>query len=202
MGTVTLANGKTYAVYGTLDDADAYLAGSPYALDWDAARNDASDDERGERALITASRLLDSLSWQGTSTLPVDPRIIPGTVTQPLAWPRTGVVINGVEVASNVIPFAVEYAAYTLAAVIIEDQSVVIPTGASNVKRVQADTAQIEFFGPQSATATELSAMINFLLGPYLAGGSDLGGDAGEAVGNDGVFAFGDESGYPVSGGL
>ncbi len=62
--------GNTYA---DRDDAAAYFEGRLDAETWNTA-----GDERQEQSLLTAMRVLESLSYIG----------IPSTETQPLAWPR------------------------------------------------------------------------------------------------------------------
>ncbi|MBL4793674.1 MAG: hypothetical protein JKY97_12200 [Citromicrobium sp.] len=59
--------------YVTLAEANALADTRLFAGSWDAA----TDDTR-ERALITATALLDRLQWKGR----------PLVATQPLAWPR------------------------------------------------------------------------------------------------------------------
>ncbi len=62
----------------TLAEADTYLEGKlPSPTTWDAASDDTCN-----RALVSATRELSALGWQGEQT----------TATQALAWPRQWVV--------------------------------------------------------------------------------------------------------------
>ena len=87
---------NTYAAYLTVAEADRLLSVEPHrAPAWLAA----SDVDK-TLYLITATRRLDTLAWNG----------LPVVAAQSTAWPRTGV-----GVAANAIPAAIERAAALIA---------------------------------------------------------------------------------------
>jgi hypothetical protein len=84
--------------YLTLAEANAYYAGHSHPEHWD----DADDDEARNRALVTATRLLDEhLEYDGYVA----------TATQRLLWPRGGLLgVTGYALESDVVPERVKQA--------------------------------------------------------------------------------------------
>ena len=68
------------------------------------AWSSATTDDKG-RALISATRYLDELSWIGDRA----------SSTQALGWPRSGIALDGVSLSSATIPEQVEQATFDLA---------------------------------------------------------------------------------------
>ncbi len=67
--------------YATMAESDAYHATHPYSTTWDEA-----DEDQKARALVTATRQLDTwYDWAGSIT----------TLEQALLWPRRGVYRPG-----------------------------------------------------------------------------------------------------------
>ena len=137
MGTVTIS-GNTYNIYGThvADDAGppavpsavTYFAASLNATEWNAATVDTQ-----AQALVTATRIMDKQTWQGTMTDPTTP--------QPLAWPRAGVTNckTGEAQADDEVPNGIVFGTYELASAILADAAVQAAAGAgSNVRRTRA----------------------------------------------------------------
>lgn len=89
--TVTIGR-KTYSVYADIDYADDYLMADPGADAWRAL----TDQDDKARALVGATRKLNSTAWQGQPTYEVEPG--------DLVWPRTGVIVNGAAVDPDSIP--------------------------------------------------------------------------------------------------
>lgn len=96
-----LANANTYV---SLADANTYAESSLTAAA--TAWKSEADDEKKKAALISASRYLTySFDWIGTKK----------TSTQALAFPRTGVVIDGQEIPDDIVPQEVKDACSELA---------------------------------------------------------------------------------------
>lgn len=83
MATINAEAGSTTAnSYASLEDAAAYHDTHPYAATWDDA-----DEDQKVRALITATRTLDTwFDWNGDIS----------SLTQRLLWPRRGVLRPGI----------------------------------------------------------------------------------------------------------
>lgn len=179
MATI-LINTIPYTVYGSLLGAvpppvapdpthvgiDTYMNGSAQkAAYWSA--NVTTDDARG-RLLVDATRMLDGIAWAGTKTSP----------TQALAWPRTGVVrADGTAVDPLFYPIEIVHAAYELAFAILVDPDIVDSGGstASNIKRVKAGTAEVEFMGRSSGLPLPKSAWSLVSMFAASAAGSGVG---------------------------
>jgi hypothetical protein len=101
--TVTLdatVGGTTANSYLTLAAADAIVETMLGTVAWTGAT-----ENNRIRALVTATRGLDTLTWIGTRT----------TTTQALAWPRTDASCDGTDYASDAIPSQLSYATFDLA---------------------------------------------------------------------------------------
>lgn len=119
MPTVDIG-GTEYAVYADVATADAYLAADfTRAAIWDALTEDQK-----EMALVTATRVLQSLAW-----------------------------IDGVPSTEAPVITAVEQACAVFACDIATNPTLAdSPSGGSNVKSVGAGSARVEFFGPTTGT--------------------------------------------------
>jgi len=158
MGTVTIG-AVTYDIYGTLAGATDYLAGRLNTTAWDAASS-----TNKSKALVTATRMLDRTTWQGEPT----------SSGQALAWPRTGVYCNGVAVDSATVPTNIIEGSYELANLMLANAEIEASTDAgSNIKRVQAGTAEVEYFRPTSGTndVGRFPTVVQELVGCYMSGG-------------------------------
>lgn len=165
MATISLGS-NDYDSYATVEDAAAYLAADVVlAPVWVAASADTQ-----KQALITATRLLQRMTWAAGSS--------PDLTTTP----------------SEVVE-----ATILLAAAILQDPALSTTGGspASSVKRVKAGTAEVEFFS--SRAATRLPPNVLTLLRPLLGSASVGGvvGPGGEAFGTCFPSRF-DETGYRV----
>jgi hypothetical protein len=165
MATVTITP-TDFEVYADVDAADAYLAGDFGAALW---RAETVADQKA-RALITSTRLLNRLVWAGTMEDP----------DQPLAWPRSGTGIDGVE--DDVIPQPIIDASIVLAKLIhagskVDDQS----TTATGIKRQKAGSVEIEYFIPTTDPQRLPTAVLE-LVGPYLGGALGLAGSIASGV--------------------
>ena len=110
------------------------------SLDWSFV-----DGDDKIRALVSATRQLDTLPWVG----------LRATTTQALAWPRTDAVINGREVSATEIPQEIQQATYDLAVALLREADAgaqgatsgdLIPgIPNSQLKRAKLDVLEIEW---------------------------------------------------------
>ena len=151
------------------------------SLDWSFV-----DGDDKIRALVSATRELDTLPWVG----------LRATTTQALAWPRTDAVINGREVSDDEIPQEIQQATYDLAVVLLREaeagadaatSSNLIPgIPNSQLKRAKLDVLEIEWRTeglPSNRTSTysalvtrapSLSTVLYGTLTTFGTGGSGL----------------------------
>jgi hypothetical protein len=156
-----------------LDDARAYI-GEAFGPQYDAWM--ALDDTKAMQTLVSSTRMLNLLPWQGTATGTLD-----GNPTT-LAWPRTGVIVGGVPVDSTTIPDNITKASFELAVLILKDPT--LPSKLDQGSNVQSANAGggVTFFSPTSArtgTATVLPVLIQRYVAKYLA--TPAGTEGGEA---------------------
>ena len=119
--------------YIDLVTATALLDDSIHAAQWPFV-----DPDNQTRALLTALRLLDLRTWEGTKTDPL----------QALQWPRTGAIDRfGQPVDTATVPAQIEQAQAQLAYLLSQNPTLEDAGGTgSNEKRLQAGSAEIEYF--------------------------------------------------------
>ena len=139
-------------------DAIIYLADALHAESWDAASTESKD-----RALVTAARMLERQQWVGEQAT---------NVGQTMQWPRTGVSDReGVELPSDTVPQFILDAQCELAVALLDDVSVQSNADTStNIRRMKAGTAEIEYFVGKSGT--RFPTVVHELIGYYLANSS------------------------------
>lgn len=177
MATVTI-DSVNYFSYISAAAAISYLAADSGAANWRAADTDVQ-----ARALVSATRWLDRLSWSGDKT----------DDDQDNAWPRDG--ITGVE--DDETPQAVIDACALLASAIVDGLNANTNTAAGGgTKRLKADTVEIEYFRPTDEAVLPLPLSIWQLIAAYLggAGSTIIGGS--ESTGTDGCYPFSDGWGF------
>ena len=132
--TITIG-GLNYTSYASLVEANAYLAVDPTrAATW----NGLTDDQKGTN-LVAATRRLDLLDYSGEKV----------SATQENQWPRNNALCNGDPVTSTDVPIEIENATILVAGSIALDSAQSnAGTSGSNIKRVEAGTAVVEFFRP------------------------------------------------------
>lgn len=170
MVTITIG-ANNYEAYADVATADVFLAAdSRLNAIWTAA-----DTDTKSRALVTSTRLIDRQDWKGTKT--VD--------TQPLEWPRTGVVDrDGNALDPGVIPQEIIDGSIILAALIVEDPTLAEATSTgSNTKRVKAGSAEVEFFRPQ--VGTRFPIILHELFGDLLESSSFGSSSGSRSFGTD-----------------
>jgi len=142
----------------------------------------ATSDNR-KRALAAAARWIDrSVVFSGTKTV----------ASQPREWPRDGATCDGEAITDGTTPDEVAYGEFELAGAILVSSSIVTSSSTgSNVRRVKAGSAEVEFFsqtiGTDQDTRLPLPAWdyLKCLLGTLSEG------SAGQAYGTNECSAFG-----------
>lgn len=162
LNTVFIGSSE-YEVYADLATADDYLEAESWATDW---RSETDDDVKG-RALVTATRTLDKLSWPGSKT----------DEDQSLEWPRddTGVSTDFVE--DGVIPQRIIDAACVLAGLILSGVDITDKpnTQSGAVKMQRAGSVAIQYFKDADDRGTRLPLSAWELISPLLGGTSGSG---------------------------
>lgn len=174
-----------------LDDARTYI-GAAFGPTYDSWMG--LSDTPASKTLVSAARYLNLLPWQGQATG------ILGTDPTSLAWPRTGVFVDGVEVDSLTIPPDIIRASYELAVLINQNPKVVsVVDQGSNVQSVGGGGAPtVAYFAPTSAakgTASRYPQLVAQLVGKYLMspgasaeGGFSSGGSTSSSFRQDQQF--------------
>ncbi|QBQ71173.1 head-tail connector protein [Shewanella phage S0112] len=139
--------------YGSLAEADAYHSEGITGAAWDAYT-----DPQKEAGLVSATRILESGSYQGEKENP----------TQTLKFPRSGVVCGGIAVDPSETLESAKQAEFEYALILLQTPAVAnsLVYGATNTKRLKAGSAEIEYFRPQEGT--KYPPVILRLLGCYL----------------------------------
>lgn len=180
--------GDTFEVYGSAAGLATYANGSTL---WYATHAAASADARA-RALVEATRLLDRQRWQGA-------KVSDG---QALAWPRSGVTVDGAAVSEASVPDAIVWAAYELALAILAKPTVIAGTSTgSNVQSVGAGPTAVTFFAP--TPGARFPDRVQELIGGYLYGAdgaATLAPGGLYATGTDGCSQFDGADAYGLTG--
>jgi len=122
--------------YISQTDASKYFAGAIHADAWVNAEGDDKD-----KALITATRMIDREIWAGAKT----------SASQDLAFPRTGVYDrDGVALADDAIPQDILDATCEIALALLENTGAQTGGGAANVKSLTTSKTSVEFFQSKS----------------------------------------------------
>lgn len=155
-----------YDVYADLATADQYLNAESWATEWRAE----TDDEVKARALVTATRTLDKLTWPGTKTYE----------GQLLEWPRkstglsTDLVPDSDTIPQRIIDATAVLAALTVAGVDFTSKA---STKTGGVKSQKAGSVAIEYFRDVfDFEGTRLPLAAWELIAPLLAGSTVTGG--------------------------
>lgn len=128
-----------YNCYVSQSAATDYLSLSVGADAWTAATSGQKD-----AALVSATRALDKMSWQGEKTDPA----------QALAFPRTGIVDReGNELPDDEIPPDITAACIEMALALLVDASLYTTNNTDrNIQSIGAGSAQVTYFRPQAGT--------------------------------------------------
>jgi hypothetical protein len=150
--------------YVTLADADAYFETTPDSTTWD----DKTDDQKN-RALISATRWIDSLSFYGKRC----------SETQALKWPREDYKVDGIELACTLIPFGIEVATYELARGLANDTDAITGTTGTTGIYDEVELGELKVKYKDSSTTPgvinnvfDVYPWLQSYLGPYCIGGA------------------------------
>lgn len=148
--------------YITNEDCDTYHEDSHHGATW----RDETDENVQNMALLTAYRMLERQDFKGDRTTP----------GQAQKWPRTGLTDEeGVAIASDAVPQFIIDAQCELALALMNNAAVQTNNDASsNIKKLEADTAKITYFRPESGP--RFPTIIDELIGFYLEGSASLDG--------------------------
>ncbi len=150
--------------YVTLADADAYFETTPDSGTW----TDKTNDQKN-RALISATRWIDALSFYGARC----------STTQALKWPREDYTVDGIDLACTLIPVGIEVATYELARALANDTDAI--TGSTGTTGIY-DQVELGELKVKYNKTSQTSGVINNVfdvypwlqsyLGAYCAGGA------------------------------
>jgi len=156
----------TTGVDSPVADADTYLA-AKIGSTWSTFTT-----LKKQQCIVSAARMLNTaVAWSGDKTV----------ATQPLAWPRDSATNYCLDaaVADGTTPDDIAFAQYELAQILGDDATVAASSGSgSNVKRVKAGSAEVEFFSSTIDTSsdTRLPTIVNDLAGCYFDGADGVSG--------------------------
>ena len=150
--------------YVTLAEADAYFETVPDSSTWTDKDEDAKN-----RALISATRWIDGLSFYGDRC----------TETQALKWPRDNYKVDGIDLACTLIPEPIKTATYELARALANDTDAI--TGTTGTTGIY-DEVELGELKVKYNKTSQTSGVINNVfdvypwlqsyLGPYTMGGA------------------------------
>ena len=150
--------------YVTLADAEAYFETVPSSSNWD----DKTDDQKN-RALISATRWIDALSFYGDRC----------TETQALKWPREDYKVDGIELACTLIPVGIEVATYELARALANDTDAIIGSTGTTGLYDEVELGELKVKYKDSSTTPgmvnnvfDVYPWLQSYLGPYCIGGA------------------------------
>lgn len=157
-------SGASSNSYVTLAAANSYFETVPDSATW----TNKTDDQKN-RALISATRWIDSLNYYGD-------RCDEG---QALKWPRNNYDVDGVELECSLIPNDIKYATYELARALANDTGAITDsTGTTGLyDEVQLGDLRVKYNKTSQAVGTinnvfDVYPWLQTYLGAYCLGGS------------------------------
>lgn len=194
VSTITISS-VAYSAYAFASDAvqsaTDYFGGK---LDADAWTNATTANK--QKALISAARYMDRhVLWAGTKTVS----------SQALEFPRNGLTdADGNALANNTIPDDIVEGEFELAIAMLQDSALQsAQSSGSNLRKVQAGSASVEYFRPTAGTAYDapFPVIVWDLVKPYAAGATALASlSAPTTDGTDEESTFGDTNSTPAFG--
>ena len=161
---VATLSGASANSYVTLAEANTYFETVPDSSTW----TNKTDDQKN-RALISATRWIDALSFYGDRC----------TETQALKWPREDYTIDGIDLACSLIPSPIKVATYELARALANDTDAI--TGTTGTTGIY-DEVELGDLRVKYNKTSQTSGVINNVfdvypwlqtyLGPYCMGGA------------------------------
>lgn len=156
-------SGPSANSYVTLAQANTYFETVPDSSTWTS-----KTDDQKNRALISATRWLDGLSYYGDRC----------TDTQALKWPRDTYTVDGVDLVCTLIPDPIKSATFELARALANDTSAITnSTGTGLFEQVELGDLKVRY-NPKSQSAGTINNVFDVYpwlqayLGPYCQGGS------------------------------
>ena len=150
--------------YVTLAEANAYFETVPSSTQWDNKQ-----DDNKNRALISATRWIDTLNFYGDRC----------DADQALSWPRNNYHVDRVELTCSAIPSDIKYAAFELARALANDtDSITGTTGDTGLyEAVKLGELEVKYNTSSQATGTvnnvfDVYPWLQSYLGAYCLGGS------------------------------
>ena len=155
---------ETANSYVTLAEANSYFETSPSSTQWDN-----KTDDKKNRALIAATRWIDTLVFYGDRC----------DESQALKFPRTNYQVDGVELACSTIPNNIKYAQYELARALANDTDAITGTTGKdgNFSEVKLGDLQVKYNTDSQGTGSinnilDVYPWLQSYLGAYLLGGA------------------------------
>jgi hypothetical protein len=150
--------------YVTLAEADAYFETVPDSSTW----TDKTDDQKN-RALISATRWIDALSFYGDRC----------TETQALKWPREDYKVDGIKLVCTLIPQQVKVATYELARAFANDTDSITGTSGTSGLYDEVELGELKVKYKDSSTTPglinnifDVYPWLETYLGAYCIGGA------------------------------
>ena len=150
--------------YVTLAEADAYFETVPSSTQWDNKQ-----DDKKNRALIAATRWIDTLVFYGDRC----------DDDQALKFPRTNYQVDGVELACTLIPQNIKYAQFELAFALANDTDAIIGSSGTdgNFEEVKLGDIQVKYNTKSQGTGVvnnvfDVYPWLQSYLGAYVLGGA------------------------------
>ena len=150
--------------YVTLAEADTYFETVPDSSTW----TDKTDDQK-TRALISATRWIDALSFYGDRC----------TETQALKWPREDYKVDGIKLVCTLIPQQVKVATYELARAFANDTDSITGTNGTTGLYDEVELGELKVKYKDSSTTPglinnifDLYPWLETYLGAYCIGGA------------------------------
>jgi len=161
---VATLSGASANSYVTLAEANTYFETVPNSSTW----TDKTDDQKN-RALISATRWIDALSFYGDRC----------TTTQALKWPRENYTVDGIDLACSLIPEGIKTATYELARALANDTDAITgSTGTTGLyDQVELGELKVKYNKSSQAVGLVTNAFdvypwLQSYLGPYCMGGA------------------------------
>ena len=157
-------SGASANSYVTLAAANTYFETVPNSSTW----TDKTDDQKN-RALISATRWIDALSFYGDRC----------TTTQALKWPRENYTVDGVDLACSLIPEGIKTATYELARALANDTDAITGSTGTTGLYDQVELGELKVKYNKSSqsvglvtNAFDVYPWLQSYLGPYCMGGA------------------------------
>ncbi len=157
-------SGASANSYVTLAAANTYFETVPDSSPWTS-----KTDDQKNRALISATRWIDGLSFYGDRC----------TTTQALKWPREDYTVDGIDLACTLIPEPIKTATYELARALANDTDAIIGTTGTTGIYDEVELGELKVkYNKTSQTSGVINNVFDVYpwlqsyLGPYCMGGA------------------------------